>query len=111
MFQDFVAWLTEFFRKKRCEGCEARALEIARLMESNRELRSQVSSVIEQQKEMLRDILRLNQQPKQATRQVEMAPVRRVTSIQSRLSEAEKADRDEYNKRLAAELEQGNAVG
>lgn len=102
----FIDWFTNWIKPRSCEGCMARASEITRLAEENRNLRAYIHEVIDQQKDMLRDLLRLNQPTKQAvTRETNPAPIRKVTSIQSRIHEAEQRDREEYNKRLAQELE------
>ena len=53
------------FFHHQCEGCIARAYEIARLNHANEEMRHQLNEVIDNQKVMLRDILKLNQPNKQ----------------------------------------------
>jgi hypothetical protein len=89
------------FTRKQCEACLAREANIARLMEENRELRNQLHEVISSQKDLLRGILHLDTHP---TEKTDMTPIRKVTSIGSRLKQAEIRDREEYNKRIEQEL-------
>src|SRR6266516_3521640 len=99
-----IKWVKLIFTQNACDGCIAREHEIARLIEENRELRRIMNEVIDSQKTMLRDLLKLNQTPKQnVDRETNPLQMRKLSTIQSKISEAEKRDREEYNKRIAAE--------
>jgi hypothetical protein len=91
------------FMRKLCVGCEAREANIARLLEENRELRSQLHEVIDSQKDLLRGILRLDTHPPEKT---DMTPIRKFTSINSKLRQAEIKDKEQYNKRITEELQE-----
>src|SRR6266496_4940909 len=97
------------FFHHQCEGCIARAYEIARLNHANEEMRHQLNEVIDNQKVMLRDILKLNQSHKQnLTGEVNSLPMRKLSTIQNRINEAEKRDLEEYNKRIAEEMDKND---
>ena len=99
----FINWLKNLFHYS-CYGCIVREHECARLIEENRELRNQLHEVISNQNDMLRDILKLNQPPKQnIDREMNPVQMRKLSTIRTQISEAERKDREEYDKRIAAE--------
>lgn len=100
--REFINWLTNLFTHQ-CEGCVAREQNIHRLMEENRDLRIQMKEVIETQKSMLRDILKLDRPQVNRDNVTPMPINRRPPSIQSRLKEAEQKDMKEYNDRIKKE--------
>lgn len=75
-------------------------------MEENRDLRNQVNEVINSQRQILRDMLKLDK-PQQVINRPTNPVQRKPTTIQSRLRDAEQADFKEYQERIAAEAKEG----
>jgi hypothetical protein len=79
-------------------------------MEENRDLRLQINEVISSQRQILRDMLKLDKPQNQPINRSANPVQRKVSTIQSRLREAESADYKEYQERIASEAKEGNAI-